>query len=237
MSNSDVSRGRCCDSYAPGHNCHVISTTHANSDPTAWFPATVTALEQDEATVEYEDGSNCRLWRHSGFDTRVIVGTAVLVCERWSLVSVPGSSGRDQLSVEIRNPTWRKNGLPEDRPRPWRAGIVNLATGEGVAVQRYRVLVDDNYHYQDADERYESGVFDSYVDALAKCKEIVEECLREQLKPGMTPDELYHMYVMFGEDPWIPETPADASRFSAWEYARTRSREICGPGSENTGST
>jgi hypothetical protein len=82
------------------------------------------------------------------------------------------------------------------------------------------------------DERYEAGVFDLYADALAKCKEIVEECLREQLKPGGTPDELYYAYVTFGEDPRIPGTPADEPRFSAWGYARERSLEICGSGAK-----
>ena len=84
-------------------------------------------------------------------------------------------------------------------------GETSLPTGETAAPmmnqQRYRVLVGDNFHYMREEERYESDVFDSYTDALAKCEEIVEECLREQLRPGMTPDELCHAYVTFGEDP------------------------------------
>jgi hypothetical protein len=132
MSNSDASRGCGCRSYAAGHNCHVIQATRANSDPTSWFPGTVTALEQDEATVEYHDGSTCRLWRHDGFEVPMAVGTAVLACERWSLLSITGSDGRDQLSVEVRDPTWRRHELPEDRARPWRAGIVSNETGEGI---------------------------------------------------------------------------------------------------------
>jgi hypothetical protein len=112
----------------------VIQATRANSDPTSWFSATVTALEQEEATVEYDDASTCRLWRHGGFDERVTVGTALLACERWSLVSVVGSDGQDQLSVEVRDPSWRQAGLPEDRPRPWSPGIVNNVTGEGVDI-------------------------------------------------------------------------------------------------------
>jgi len=91
----------------------------------------------------------------------------------------------------------------------------------------YRVLVDDNFHYGNEDERYQAGAFDSYEHALAKCRSIVEECLAEQLKPGMAAEELYAAYMMFGEDPWISAVPEDAARFSAWEYARARSREIC----------
>ena len=134
--NSDVLPGCGCRSYAPGHNCHVIQATRANSGPTSWFPATVTALEHEDATVEYDDGTTCRLWRHGGFDQRVHVGTALLVCECWSLVSLAASSGRDQLSVAVRDPRWRKSGLPEDRPRPWRASIVSNASGEWFEVLR-----------------------------------------------------------------------------------------------------
>jgi hypothetical protein len=100
--------------------------------------------------------------------------------------------------------------------------------------QRYRVLVDDNFHYMKEEERYEAGTFGSYAEALAKCKAIVEACLREMAKPGMTADELYRAYGTFGEDPWIPETPTGTARFSAWDYARTRSQELCPPGDSDT---
>ena len=103
-----------------------------------------------------------------------------------------------------------------------------------MAQQHYRVLVDDNFHYMQEDERYEAGTFGSYAEALAKCKAIVEACLRQMAKPGMTADELYSSYVTFGDDPWIPETPTDADRFSAWDYARERSLEICAPGASDT---
>lgn len=134
MSNSDVVSGCGCGAGFPGHNCHVIQATRANSDPTSWFSATVTALEQEEATVEYDDGSTCRLWRHGGFDERAAVGTALLACECWSLVSVAAGNGRDQLSVAVRDPTWRRDQLPEERPRAWRAGIVSNVTGEGIDI-------------------------------------------------------------------------------------------------------
>jgi hypothetical protein len=94
--------------------------------------------------------------------------------------------------------------------------------------QQYRVLVDDNFHFTNEDGWYASGVFDSYSEAVAKCELIVEQCLREQLHPGMTADELYRMHTLFGEDPWIAGTPADVAPFSAWNYARRRSRVICG---------
>jgi hypothetical protein len=99
----------------------------------------VTALDGEGATVEYDDGSRCRLWRHGGFDERVTVGTALLACERWSLLSIAGSDARYQLSVDVRTPTWRSKDLPDDRKRKWTAGIVNLATGVGI----------DNLHRKD----------------------------------------------------------------------------------------
>ena len=98
----------------------------------------------------------------------------------------------------------------------------------------YRVLVDDNFRYGREDERYQSGRFRKYEDALAKCEAIVEECLQEQFQPGATADGLYNAYMMLGEDPWISETPEGTQRFSAWKYARKRSREICEPDSSAT---
>lgn len=35
------------------------------------------------------------------------------------------------------------------------------------------VLVNDNYHYQDEDERYQLGGFESLIDAIAACKRLV----------------------------------------------------------------
>jgi hypothetical protein len=91
---------------------------------------------------------------------------------------------------------------------------------------RYQVLVDDNFHFMDERERYESGLFESYAAAVEKCKTIVERCLTQYVKPGMDSDQLYRMYQEFGEDPWISPTPDGVALFSAWDYARTRSREI-----------
>jgi hypothetical protein len=50
--------------------------------------------------------------------------------------------------------------------------------------QRFRVLVDDNFHFTDEDERHQAGEYDDYESAVAKCRAIVEESLQEQLKPG-----------------------------------------------------
>lgn len=91
---------------------------------------------------------------------------------------------------------------------------------------KYTVLVDDNYHYMDETERYKLGDFDSFDEAVAACKEIVDEFLRTGSKTPTTAEALYQCYVMFGEDPFIVGEPAPY-RFSAWSYARARCEEIC----------
>ncbi|HEX8266318.1 MAG TPA: hypothetical protein VF596_13010 [Pyrinomonadaceae bacterium] len=91
----------------------------------------------------------------------------------------------------------------------------------------YQVFVDDNYHYQDEDERYKLGDFETFEEAESACKEIVDEFLQRGYKPGMTAVELYKAYVIFGEDPFIRGENIPY-RFSAWSYAKARCEEICG---------
>ena len=95
----------------------------------------------------------------------------------------------------------------------------------------YTVLVDENSHYQDESERYEHGTFATYDEAIAACQQIVDEFLALQYHPGMTAEELYHLYTTFGEDPFIrsddPAPSARSSIFSAWEYARLRCDLLC----------
>ena len=97
-------------------------------------------------------------------------------------------------------------------------------TTTGNSLARYKVLIDDNFHYMDEDHRYEHGVFGTAGEAVAACKRIVDEELTYMLKPGMTADALYQLWVMFGEDPYVmPVDPTDARvAFSAWEYAKER---------------
>jgi hypothetical protein len=92
---------------------------------------------------------------------------------------------------------------------------------------KYRVIVDDNFHFTDEDERYTDGEYADYDSAVEKCKEIVDDFLMSALKPGMTPEELRKLYVMFGEDPWITPDAPRRMRFSAWDYAAGRCEELC----------
>jgi hypothetical protein len=89
----------------------------------------------------------------------------------------------------------------------------------------FELFVDDNYHYMDEESRYKIGWFESYEEALARAKEIVDEFLESAHQPGMNSKELYKIYVGFGEDPFI--VPAGEPHFSGWDYARQRCAEIC----------
>ncbi|WP_295408143.1 hypothetical protein [uncultured Thiocystis sp.] len=89
----------------------------------------------------------------------------------------------------------------------------------------YRVLVDDNYHYQDEDEKpYEHGVYQTAEEAIDMSQKMVDDYLHAAYKSGLQADELYRIYTRFGPDPFIEGTLC----FSAWNYAKQRCEEICG---------
>jgi len=94
------------------------------------------------------------------------------------------------------------------------------------------VYCADNFHYEDADEVFRQGAYPTFEAALAACKRMVDEDLRDALKPGIlrhaTPGELYEYYMAFGVDPFI-EGPCNDRSFSAWTYAKARCAEIFAP--------
>ena len=94
---------------------------------------------------------------------------------------------------------------------------------------RYRVMVDDNFHYQDSDERWEQGSYETAEEALEACRSIVDRSLQEEYEAGISAEALYVRYVRFGDDPFIVVVDgADGSvAFSAWNYAKERCRLIC----------
>ena len=95
---------------------------------------------------------------------------------------------------------------------------------------RYRVMVDDNFNYQDEDERREHGTYETVEGALAVCRGLVDRSLAEEHRPGISAEALYDRYVSFGDDPFIVviEGVDDSATFSAWSYAKERCRAICG---------
>jgi hypothetical protein len=93
----------------------------------------------------------------------------------------------------------------------------------------YKVMIDDNFHYMEEDERRELGTYLSFEEALAACRDVVDAWLAANYKPGMSSAELIEQYKSFGDDPFIvalPGAPAEA-KFSAWDYATRRAHVIC----------
>jgi len=104
--------------------------------------------------------------------------------------------------------------------------ILLSSMDEKGAGKKYAVYVDDNFHYMDEEARYKLGEFSTYEEAVEVCKRIVDEFLESAYKDGMSYDELYGGYINFGEDPFI--VPSDKTNwFSAWDYAKARSHELC----------
>ena len=95
----------------------------------------------------------------------------------------------------------------------------------------FAVKIYDNYHYMDESETYISGTYATHEEAVEHCRQIVDEFLLGNYKPGMTGGELNEGYRSFGEDPMVSydtsETKEIEPRFSAWGYAEQRCQEIC----------
>ena len=101
---------------------------------------------------------------------------------------------------------------------------IDTAAPEGYT---YLILVDDNFDYQNVEKRYQHSEHKNAGTALETAKTIVDTCLLELKKPGMTAIELYSAYTSFGEDPFIQTNDPDFARFSAWSYAKAQCVKIC----------
>jgi len=103
----------------------------------------------------------------------------------------------------------------------------------GKPIKCFKVIVDDNFHFMDDDERYCAGSFDSYEKALQVAKNIVIESLNSTR--GTTAEEIYEHYTSFGDDPFIVTEPwidMGEDRFSAWKFAEAESKRIARERSE-----
>jgi hypothetical protein len=92
----------------------------------------------------------------------------------------------------------------------------------------YTVMVDDNFHYMDESERYRLAEFGSCAEAIAACRNLIDDYLISAYKSGMEAEQLWASYVTFGEDPFIMTTD-EQCKFSAWDYARQRCEALCRP--------
>ncbi len=92
----------------------------------------------------------------------------------------------------------------------------------------FTVMVDDNYHYMDGDSRYTAGKFDTWEEALALAKKIVDEAIIPAINDGLSPEDAIMSYRHFGEDPWIIGNGAvpEGEHFSAWSYAEKRAFQL-----------
>lgn len=93
----------------------------------------------------------------------------------------------------------------------------------------YELLVDDNFHFMDESYRFSAGTFDRYEDAVAKAQAMIDGELVHMLKgkDGVSADELYDLYMGFGNDPFIAGEPQPEEIFSASTYARERCLDLC----------
>ena len=91
---------------------------------------------------------------------------------------------------------------------------------------KYIVYVDDNYHHGDESERYKLGEFSSCKEATEACKKIVDEYFNRITRGKNTFKEIWDGYTLYGEDPFIVSEDQEC-KFSAWDYAKQRSREFC----------
>src|SRR6187549_1769278 len=94
-------------------------------------------------------------------------------------------------------------------------------------MKKFHLRIYDNFHYGDVNDFYKHGEFDTYEEALAEAKLIVDEFLRYNWKKGITPNELIVHFSFFGEDPIIVPEREGQERFSARTYVDSRAAEIC----------
>jgi hypothetical protein len=97
----------------------------------------------------------------------------------------------------------------------------------------YKVMVDDNFHYMDEEERWELGAFATAGEALAACRKLVDESLIEEYRDGAMAEQLFDRYTSFGDEPFVVALDgAPKVDFSARTYAEQRARELTAPGPE-----
>ena len=87
---------------------------------------------------------------------------------------------------------------------------------------KYKVFVDDNYHYGSDSDRMSAGSYRSLKRAIKKCQKITISSLKHLCEEGITPEKLNAQWCMFGDDAFI--VGGDSVHFSAREFVTT---ELC----------
>jgi len=90
----------------------------------------------------------------------------------------------------------------------------------------FEIRIADNFHYTDSNESFTYGKYETWAEALAAAKGIVDKWLAEQVTIGMSAEQLLKHYRAFGDDPYIIPVPEN-EHFSAWKYAEEQCDSLC----------
>ncbi len=86
--------------------------------------------------------------------------------------------------------------------------------------QKFVVRVIDHAHYMEEEGEYTRGEFAQREEAEAKCKEIIDRSLEELFSLGMSEEELFKQFMLYGEE-------ASCEGFESMEYVKVKCQELC----------
>ena len=86
-------------------------------------------------------------------------------------------------------------------------------------IKKFYVYIDDNARYMMDNTCTNYGVYDSYKDALAACRFLVEDSVQELCNYDYTEEENFTLYLIYGITPWF-DPKGEGKAFNAREYAR-----------------
>ena len=107
----------------------------------------------------------------------------------------------------------------DESGEPMHGGLVKTTENK----TEYTVMVDDNFHFMDEDERHTLGTFPTKREALDASLRLVGQDLLGGDLSDKTAEDLITGYQTGGEDPFIVGVP-----FSAWDYAEELAQMLAG---------
>lgn len=91
----------------------------------------------------------------------------------------------------------------------------------------FTVRIRENSHDMDESEAYGHGTFATYAEGETACRNIVDDYLAGARRPGISAEDLFRSYTMFGEDPAVDAPPGPAESVSRLGTTRGRSAGRC----------
>lgn len=85
--------------------------------------------------------------------------------------------------------------------------------------KKFVVHVVDHAHYMEEEGEYIRGEFTNRGEAEAKCKEIIDRSLEELFSVGISAEDLFKQFMLYGEE-------ASCEGFDSMEYIRLRCTEL-----------